>query len=555
MIPFHLAVIAAAAITCVSAQAAPAKAETQAAAPARQSVTLAAVFAAEAQQSTRKLDVDLSFSSTEFFKQSDAFFKHQAGDKITVVEEGEVRVVPLKIKGKFTAREVLDTVLTQLSEAGVELIGDKDSETNHVKVTRKYHTVVQPVSAAAIAVEAPVVAAAASVAVAAKPAAAADQPVALAVIGKPIAAPVSSVFAFTAEGSYTSVVEALAKQFGLRVAKAAGREPRKSSIFVKTPNFDNIDDLVDYVRKAIDPVELRFNSQSKTVQIVFDEKAIAKAAEQVQNLISNDAVELNKRYSAKKAQASAGEAGVVQYQFGSGEPVIISSPLKVTDVSFEPGEKISNIVAGDTARWVISTGNSGQGDIVPHVFIKPSDLGLETTAVVTTDRRTYTMTLRAAAQGHMQRVGFTYPKATNTAVVDIVALDSIKKAEKAAADEERRERERGIDVMDPAGLDFNYKIEVAAGNPSFVPTRVFSNTKKTVITFSNAGGEQAPALFSVADDGSLELLNYRWKGTSIVADEKLKRAALVIGIDDKQQRVDIILDGTSPARKKIFGIL
>ena len=69
-----------------------------------------------------------------------------------------------------------------------------------------------------------------------------------------------------------------------------------------------------------------------------------------------------------------------------GTPTIITAPLQVTDIELQRGERLNEIVIGDTARWQIDSGTHGD---TAHIFVKPIDSALETNAVVTTDRRVY----------------------------------------------------------------------------------------------------------------------------------------------------------------------
>jgi type IV secretory pathway VirB9-like protein len=47
---------------------------------------------------------------------------------------------------------------------------------------------------------------------------------------------------------------------------------------------------------------------------------------------------------------------------------------------------------------------------VQHLIIKPLDVGLETSMVVTTNRRSYHLKLRSHRSQYMPQVAFTYPE-------------------------------------------------------------------------------------------------------------------------------------------------
>ena len=93
----------------------------------------------------------------------------------------------------------------------------------------------------------------------------------------------------------------------------------------------------------------------------------------------------------------------------SSEPSIICAVLQVCDVALEPGEQVNNINVGDP-RWTVEPAITGFGaSEVQHLIIKPQDVGLDTSLVVTTNRRTYHLRLRSHRTKFMPYVTFIYP--------------------------------------------------------------------------------------------------------------------------------------------------
>ena len=89
-----------------------------------------------------------------------------------------------------------------------------------------------------------------------------------------------------------------------------------------------------------------------------------------------------------------GEDGSVQFEYGATFPSIVCAPLYACDLALQPGEVIRQILLGDASRWKVSPGTSGNGDnVVAHLVIKPSDVGLSTNLVIYTDRRSYNIRL------------------------------------------------------------------------------------------------------------------------------------------------------------------
>src|SRR5579863_10293673 len=108
----------------------------------------------------------------------------------------------------------------------------------------------------------------------------------------------------------------------------------------------------------------------------------------------------------------AGADGVLRYPFGERTPPTLRcKPLFVCDLVLEPGETIVNVAVGDSVRWLIAPASSGGADsATPHVLVKPTEAGLRTNLIVTTNRRTYYLTLVSSYNNPMLRIGFLYPQ-------------------------------------------------------------------------------------------------------------------------------------------------
>src|ERR1700688_1226099 len=112
------------------------------------------------------------------------------------------------------------------------------------------------------------------------------------------------------------------------------------------------------------------------------------------------------------AAAVAGPDGILRYPFGERTPPTLRCmPLSVCDVVLEPGESIVNVAVGDSVRWLIAPASSGPAEATtPHLLIKPTEAGLRTNLIVTTNRRTYYLTLVSQKSDPMLRIGFLYPQ-------------------------------------------------------------------------------------------------------------------------------------------------
>ena len=230
----------------------------------------------------------------------------------------------------------------------------------------------------------------------------------------------------------------------------------------------------------------------------------------------------------------AGPDGSIRFLFGAQQPSIVCAVLQVCDVELQAGEQVNSIQLGDTARWTIEPAISGAGTSeVQHLIIKPMDVGLETSLVVTTNRRTYHLRLRSHRTEFMPRVAFTYTEEA------LAKWDAIRTRESR----ERQERTIAQTGEYLGNLSFAYEVSGAA---SWKPVRVYNDGTKTIIQMPAAMAQtEAPALLVVRKDGSLfsdaetVLVNYRVQGDRYIVDTVFDKAILIAGVGSSQDRVTI----------------
>ena len=207
---------------------------------------------------------------------------------------------------------------------------------------------------------------------------------------------------------------------------------------------------------------------------------------------------------------------------------VLTAPERVTDIFLQPGETLTSIASGDTARWVIGNTTSGSGaDQRTHILVKPYSARLTTNLVVTTDRRTYHLSLASSSGPSMASLSWTYPKD---------ALIAYRQAAKAAA--------AAAPVADELSLDaLRFDYTISGDHPSWRPLRAFDDGRQTFIEFpaSLAIGE-APPLFLVDRHGAAQLVNYRQRGHFYVVDRIFDAAELRLGTKH-QAVVRITRDG------------
>ena len=190
---------------------------------------------------------------------------------------------------------------------------------------------------------------------------------------------------------------------------------------------------------------------------------------------------------------------------------LIAAPERVTDVALQPGEQLTAVAAGDTARWTVGDTTSGSGATRrTHILVKPFSTGLRTNLVITTDRRVYHLQLESRIATTMVALSWTYAED---------ALIALQRSEAAAP------VATGLAI---GAMRFGYTI--SGDDPPWRPVRAFDDGRQTFIEFppSIASG-QAPPLFVLGEHGQTELVNYRIAGHYYVVDRLFARAELRLG--------------------------
>ncbi len=239
--------------------------------------------------------------------------------------------------------------------------------------------------------------------------------------------------------------------------------------------------------------------------------------------------------SASGIQPVAGSGGAIKFVYGVQQPSIVCAVLQVCDVALQAGEQVNSINLGDTARWTVEPAITGSGATeIQHLIIKPMDVGLETSLVVTTNRRSYHFRLRSHRTEYMPQVSFTYPEEAQ------VKWDAIQRREK----QERTDNTLPVTGEYLGDLTFDYDL---SGSASWKPVRVYNDGRKTIIEMPGAMQQtEAPTLLVVRKDGGMftddetVLVNYRVQGNRYIVDTVFDRAILISGIGSSQDRVTIV---------------
>ena len=197
---------------------------------------------------------------------------------------------------------------------------------------------------------------------------------------------------------------------------------------------------------------------------------------------------------------------------------VYASPGRVTLIQLQPGEKLIDVSAGDTVRWIVGDSSSGSGATArANLQVKPIRAGLKTNLIVTTDRRIYLMELASTESAWMASVSWDYPQ-------DRMA--ELKKRNEAA--QTATPLAAGVPVEQ---LRFRY--DITGDTPPWRPLRAFDDGQKVYIQFpAGIAQGELPPLFLVGPSGDLQLVNHQYRAPYYVVDRLAGALELRLGGDD-----------------------
>lgn len=224
--------------------------------------------------------------------------------------------------------------------------------------------------------------------------------------------------------------------------------------------------------------------------------------------------------------------GSVSFVYGSGQTRVVCAPLQVCDIALQSGEQLNDMNVGDP-RFLVEPSITGSGmEQQIHLLIKPKDVGLDTSLVVTTDRRTYHFRLKSDQNEFMPYVSFTYPDDAKAKWRLIQHMQA-----------QQRKANTFAETHEYLGdLNFNYRIQ---GNSRLKPVRVYNNGVKTIIEMPRSMSEsEAPALLVLRNGGLFKkpesvMVNYRLQGCRYIVDSVFDKVILIIGSGSSQEKITI----------------
>lgn len=258
---------------------------------------------------------------------------------------------------------------------------------------------------------------------------------------------------------------------------------------------------------------------------------------------------------------------VTAFPYGVSDPVVTCGTLRACLIDLEPGERlVTKPLAGDMkpgGRWYVGTAPVGADSANTLVWVKPTDCGLATNLVLSTDRRVYTLALespacdragdRTRARGAASHFTFYFPDSTVPGAVPRPAQMAQMPAGAAPAGRDltlARYRAlygaesasgaalAGIPV-DVARMNFDYRVKRDKRFP-WAPAQVFDDAVHTFIKIPpEAAAHPAPALFELTDGGGKTLMNYTVRDGFYVVDRTFRRAVLTLGQGKQEQRIEL----------------
>ncbi|WP_350312573.1 P-type conjugative transfer protein TrbG [Dickeya fangzhongdai] len=207
---------------------------------------------------------------------------------------------------------------------------------------------------------------------------------------------------------------------------------------------------------------------------------------------------------------------------------LYTAPERITVIALQPGETLTNVAAGDTARWIVGDTTSGSGsEQRVNIMVKPVRAGLKTNLVITTSRRVYLLLMTSGGMRWMATVSWQYPADPASIPSPATSL---------------RSRESALAL---GRLHFRYAI--SGDRPPWCPRQVFDDGEKVYIRFpAGIAQGELPPLFVIGPQGDGQLVNYRFQPPYYVVDRLFGAAELRLGNGSAQVVRITRTDGRSP---------
>lgn len=288
-------------------------------------------------------------------------------------------------------------------------------------------------------------------------------------------------------------------------------------------------------------------------------------------------------YKAVYNLADAGQSASKKiYEFGQDSQYRVETQVgHVTDIELHPGEQVTYIVGGETARWMVDKSIVGT---TQHVYVKPLEANIETNLIINTNVRCYRI-LISSGDSYTPVVAWKYsdeeaqdearkaklkrqirPYDSDDPFVDpdvkakleewkdrhsndYVPSDRtvgrtkddqpfvINWMKKDGKGEERKDSKKGSSVLsfrdrirqvrERDKRNFKYTIRNVKDVPvDLLPLQIWDNGKQTIIKMPKNNKYDLPVIYTVDDSKKLQLVNFRVRDSHIIADRVFRKARL-----------------------------
>lgn len=339
----------------------------------------------------------------------------------------------------------------------------------------------------------------------------------------------TSTFNFSYTGDVAGIPDALREQDSTIVIYSSVGKVKPQGISLDL-NGTNISGIIDYIDNATNgKVKLAYFKKQNALRLTYAPGLS----------VARDALKQSQIWQDGGTPGPVlSHDGIVLFPYGQYEPKITCQPLQLCDIQLQAGETVKGLMIGDSVRWnegdgaipVVYSGSDGQP--TPHVVLKPTYPGLNTTLLVTTDKRTYYIKLVSSDTANLSRVGFYYPGE------QIQQFNEKRSVAKAQADEVLTDG--AVPSIDPRNMHFNYKVS-GDTDAAFNPVQVFDDGTHVYVQMSDSvRTNELPAFYVLGNDGkTLELVNFNYKKPFYIINKLFDKGVLILDLDDNQQKITI----------------
>jgi type IV secretion system protein TrbG len=218
------------------------------------------------------------------------------------------------------------------------------------------------------------------------------------------------------------------------------------------------------------------------------------------------------------------EPGVTLVPFGTAAPELECETLRVCAVELETGERVVKTYLGDGERWKVDVQLSQEGGVKPLIVLKPTECGIETNLIVSTDRRIYDVLVRSrtcGSPGEGLKLG---PRRLRFEYGGFSQAWNDKGLPGGAATQ----------PGDVKPQNLNFKYTWAGGWRGPKPKLVYDDGERIYVQMEKVP-EKAPAIFRKGAEG-LELVPFRLEGNVYVIEAVPEEFVLVAGPHEKRDR-------------------